>query len=147
MRVVIQRVNQASVEVDGQVVGEIKKGFLLLLGVTHEDTETTAERLARKIARLRIFSDHNDKTNLSLLDIEGSVLVVSQFTLYADTRKGNRPSFGQAAHPDSAESLIGFFIQRLKSEGIARVESGTFGAHMNVSLCNDGPFTIIMEAS
>lgn len=143
MRAVVQRVTQAKVEVDGKVTGEIKKGFLVLVGFTHGDTEADCIRVAKKISGLRIFSDENDKINLSLKDVEGDILCVSQFTLYADCSHGNRPSFTNAARPDLAEPLYEFFCMEL--EKYAHTERGIFGADMKVSLLNDGPFTVIIE--
>lgn len=143
MRAVVQRVTQAKVEVDGKVTGEIKKGFLVLVGFTHGDTEADCIRVAKKISGLRIFSDENDKINLSLKDVEGDILCVSQFTLYADCSHGNRPSFTNAARPDLVEPLYEFFCKEL--EKYAHTERGIFGADMKVSLLNDGPFTVIIE--
>lgn len=143
MRAVVQRVTQAKVEVDGKVTGEIKKGFLVLVGFTHGDTEADCIMVAKKISGLRIFSDENDKINLSLKDVEGDILCVSQFTLYADCSHGNRPSFTNAARPDLAEPLYEFFCKEL--EKYAHTERGIFGADMKVSLLNDGPFTVIIE--
>ena len=143
MRAVVQRVTQAKVEVDGKVTGEIKKGFLVLVGFTHGDTEADCIRVAKKISGLRIFSDENDKINLSLKDVEGDILCVSQFTLYADCSHGNRPSLTNAARPDLAEPLYEFFCKEL--EKYAHTERGIFGADMKVSLLNDGPFTVIIE--
>ena len=143
MRAVVQRVTQAKVEVDGKVTGEIKKGFLVLVGFTHGDTEADCIRVAKKISGLRIFSDENDKINLSLKDVEGDILCVSQLTLYADCSNGNRPSFTNAARPDLAEPLYEFFCKEL--EKYAHTERGIFGADMKVSLLNDGPFTVIIE--
>ena len=144
MRIVLQRVTSASVKVDGEVVGSIGTGFLLLFGVGHEDTEEDCRRLADKVMNLRIFSDENDKINLSLADVDGSLLVVSQFTLYADCRKGNRPNFIQAGKPDEAERLYNYFTDYCRSKG-KHVETGIFGADMKVSLVNDGPFTVVLE--
>ncbi|MBP5430946.1 D-aminoacyl-tRNA deacylase [Ruminococcus sp.] len=144
MRIVLQRVTSASVKVNGEVVGEIEKGFLLLLGVGHEDTEDECRRLADKIIGLRIFSDENDKINLDLESVGGSILVVPQFTLYADCRKGNRPNFIQAAKPEKANELYEYFVEYLRSKG-KNVETGSFGADMKVELLNDGPFTVILE--
>ncbi|MBN1256382.1 MAG: D-tyrosyl-tRNA(Tyr) deacylase [Planctomycetes bacterium] len=145
MRAVLQRVGEASVTVREQdVAGRIGKGLLILLGVGPDDTEETARALATKISKLRIFEDDNEKMNLSLLDIRGAALVVSQFTLFADTRKGNRPSFIAAAPPELAEPLCKEFCNALEEAGI-HVEEGVFGAHMDVRLINDGPVTIIME--
>lgn len=144
MRIVLQRVTSASVKVDGEVVGNIGTGFLLLFGVGHEDTEEDCRRLADKISGLRIFSDENDKINLDLDAVGGSLLVVPQFTLYADCRKGNRPNFIQAAKPEKANELYEYFVGYLRSKG-RHVETGSFGADMKVELLNDGPFTVILE--
>lgn len=144
MRVVVQRVSEASVSVDGAVVGSIGCGFLLLVGIAPGDTEADAERIARKISALRIFSDENDKINLSLKDVGGAVLAVSQFTLYADCTHGNRPSFIGAAPPDIAKPLYECFCECLKKY-VPTVEKGIFGADMKVRLLNDGPFTVIIE--
>jgi len=144
MRAVVQRVTQASVSVDGEVVGAIKQGLLVLLGVGNGDTEEQARWLAHKVANLRIFADADDKMNLSVQDIQGSVLVVSQFTLYGDVRRGFRPSFSHAAAPDSANQLVNLFIEAVEAENIP-VETGVFGAMMQVALVNDGPVTIILE--
>ena len=144
MKAVIQRVSHASVTVDGQVTGQIKKGFLVLLGVGENDTKADADRIAKKLVNLRIFSDENDKINLSLKDVGGSLLVVSQFTLYADCRHGNRPSFTTAAKPETARALYEYFMEKCR-ETIPVVAHGVFGAHMDVELLNDGPFTVILE--
>ena len=144
MKAVIQRVKNASVRIDGRLAGQIGQGYLVLLGVGKEDTKETAERIVRKMVNLRIFSDENGKINLSLKDVDGSLLIVSQFTLYADTRHGNRPGFTFAAKPELAEELYEYFIAKCR-EQIPVVEHGTFGAHMDVALTNDGPFTIILE--
>lgn len=144
MRIVLQRVTSAGVTVDGQVCGKIGKGYLVLLGVGEGDTEAECRRLADKIINLRIFSDENDKINLSLDQVGGELLVVSQFTLYADCRKGNRPNFIQAAKPDVAESLYNYFVEYCRSRG-KHVETGIFGADMKVELLNDGPFTVVLE--
>jgi len=144
MRAVLQRVTEASVTVDGETVGAIGPGLMILLGVTHDDGPDQADWLARKIASLRIFEDSEGKLNLSLLDVEGQALVVSQFTLYADTRKGRRPSFVAAAYPDTAAPLVKRFVDTLGEYGV-RVESGVFGAHMQVEIHNDGPVTLIVE--
>ena len=135
---------QASVEVEGEIVGSIGRGYLLLLGVSNDDTKETVEKAVQKISRLRIFSDANGKTNLSIGDIGGEILVVSQFTLYADCRKGNRPSFVRSGAPDYANSLYEYFIEYSK-DYFGKVEHGIFGADMKVSLINDGPFTVILE--
>ncbi|WP_019678840.1 D-aminoacyl-tRNA deacylase [Ruminococcus flavefaciens] len=144
MRIVLQRVTSASVRVGGEIIGKIGTGFLLLFGVGHEDTEEDCRRLANKISGLRIFSDENDKINLDLDNVGGEILVVPQFTLYADCRKGNRPNFIQAAKPDKANDLYEYFVEYLRSKG-KHVETGSFGADMKVELLNDGPFTVILE--
>ncbi|NOX62424.1 MAG: D-tyrosyl-tRNA(Tyr) deacylase [Chloroflexi bacterium] len=144
MRLVIQRVSEASVTVDGRVVGSIGRGYLVLIGVTHEDGVEQADWLARKVAGLRLFEDEKGLTNLSLADVGGEVLVVSQFTLYADARKGRRPSFVKAARPELAEPLIERFCKTLAAQGL-RVATGAFRAHMQVALVNDGPVTLILE--
>ena len=144
MKLVIQRVSHAKVEIDNKVNGSINKGFLVLLGVTHEDTEEVADYLCAKLCNLRVFEDENDKMNLSLKDINGELLIISQFTLYADCKKGNRPSFIHAAQPDKANKLYEYFINKCKQEGF-NVQTGIFGAEMKVSLLNDGPVTIILE--
>lgn len=144
MRTVIQRTEHASVSVGGKTVGEIGKGFLVLLGVGAEDTEAECERLAKKLIGLRIFEDENGKTNLSLKDVNGSLLIISQFTLYADCRKGNRPNFLAAKEPKEAERLYEYFCELCGRE-IPTVEKGIFGSEMRVELVNDGPFTIILE--
>ncbi|MBE6856909.1 MAG: D-tyrosyl-tRNA(Tyr) deacylase [Ruminococcus sp.] len=144
MRVVLQRVTSASVTVDGNVCGKIGKGYLVLLGVGEGDTEADCRRLADKIINLRIFADENDKINLSLEQVGGELLVVSQFTLYADCRKGNRPNFIQAGKPDIAEKLYEYFAEYCRSKG-KHVETGIFGADMKVELVNDGPFTVVLE--
>ena len=145
MRVVIQRVTEASVMVDGQVLGEIGKGFLVLIGVGKDDTTKEADRLVKKMTGLRIFEDENGKTNLSLSDVGGSLLLISQFTLYADCRKGNRPSFINAGDPDHANELYEYVIQECKKT-VPDVQRGQFGADMKVRLCNDGPFTIVLDS-
>lgn len=144
MKAVVQRVAYSSVKVDGETVGSIDKGLLVLLGVGQQDTREDAVRLAAKIAKLRIFSDENDKINLSVQDVKGDILVVSQFTLYADCRKGNRPNFMNAGKPDMAQELYDFFAKECEKY-VGRVEKGIFGADMKVELMNDGPFTIILE--
>lgn len=145
MKIVLQRVLSASVAVNGKICGKIGKGYLLLLGAGQDDTEQDCRKLADKIINLRIFPDENDKINLSLTDIDGEILVVSQFTLYADCRKGNRPSFIQACRPDEAERLYNYFIGYCRSKG-KHVETGIFGADMKVELVNDGPFTIVINS-
>jgi D-tyrosyl-tRNA(Tyr) deacylase len=144
MRAVIQRVSQASVAVDTQVVGAVERGFLVLVGVTHGDTRAEADWLARKIARLRLFEDEAGKMNLGLADIGGAVLVVSQFTLYGDARRGRRPDFLQAARPEQAEPLITCFVDQLRGQGVT-VATGQFQAHMEVALVNDGPVTLWLD--
>jgi D-tyrosyl-tRNA(Tyr) deacylase len=145
MRAVVQRVIKASVTVDGETVGAIGPGLMILLGVTHEDGEEQARWLASKIAGLRIFEDEQGKMNRSLLETGGNALVVSQFTLYGDCRKGRRPSFTHAARPEAAEPLCERFMDLLREAGVAQVESGVFGAHMQVEIQNDGPVTLIVE--
>jgi D-tyrosyl-tRNA(Tyr) deacylase len=144
VRALVQRVSSASVVVDGSTVGSIAGGFLVLLGVHHDDTVEVAAQMADKIANLRVFNDDHGKMNLSLLDAGGEALVVSQFTLYADTRRGRRPSFVDAAAPEVAEPLVRAVIDALAARGIG-VASGVFGAHMDVTLVNDGPVTILLE--
>ena len=145
MRAVIQRVKTARVDVDGQTVGAIGKGFLVLLGVMDGDTEREAEVLAGKTARLRIFEDADEKMNLCLADVGGAVLAVSQFTLCADVKKGNRPSFTPSAPPPEANRLYEYYMACLRKEGVSQVEHGVFGADMQVSLVNDGPVTILFD--
>ena len=145
MKAVIQRVSEASVEVDGKIVGKIGPGFVILLGVAEDDEETDADYLAEKICNLRVFSDAEDKMNLSLPDIQGEMLAISQFTLYANTRKGRRPSFIEAALPEKAEPLYEYFIKKVEETGI-RAARGIFGAMMSVKIFNEGPVTIIMES-
>ncbi|NLL00369.1 MAG: D-tyrosyl-tRNA(Tyr) deacylase [Clostridiales bacterium] len=144
MRIVIQRVLEAKVEVNGRVTGEIGKGLLIFLGVGKEDDRMIADRYIDKILKLRIFADDMGKTNLSLKDVQGEILLVSQFTLYADCRKGNRPDFIKAGPVQKAVELYEYFLEQLK-EKVEKVESGEFGADMKVSLVNDGPFTIILD--
>src|SRR5512134_1774186 len=144
MRTLLQRVSKASVAVEGQIVSAIGKGLLILLGVGHGDGEEQAAFLAEKIAHLRIFEDAQGKTNLSILDVQGEAIVVSQFTLYADTRKGRRPSFTDAALPDKAEPLVTRFADLLRGHGVP-TQTGQFGAHMLVEIHNDGPVTIWLE--
>ena len=144
MRAVVQRVSRGSVSVEGKVVGAIGRGVVVLVGITQDDTEKQAEWLARKIAGLRIFEDSAGKINAGLLDVDGAALVISQFTLYADCRKGRRPSFTAAARPEVAEPLVEHFTQTLRGHGVS-VETGVFGAHMLVEIHNDGPVTILLE--
>ena len=145
MKCVIQRVTFSSVSVDGRVVGEIQKGFLILLGVAEGDTDADAEKLAKKISLMRVFEDSEGKMNLSVQDIGGEILVVSQFTLCADCKKGNRPSFVGAMRPEGATRLYELFMALLKDNGVKKVDHGIFGADMKVSLVNDGPVTIILD--
>lgn len=144
MRIVLQRVSQAKVEVDGRVVGSIGRGLMALVGVGRTDDDSLARALAEKVVTLRIFEDEDGKTNLSLLDVGGAVLVVSQFTLYADCRKGRRPSFTGAGDPEMAARLVEVFRNTVEDFGV-ETASGVFGAHMQVSLVNDGPFTIVLD--
>lgn len=145
MRVVVQRVTNASVRINDTVVGEIPKGFLLLVGITHTDTRAEVEYVAKKVAQLRVFEDEAGKMNLALHDIGGAVLSVSQFTLYGDCSRGNRPSFIQAARPEQAEPLYDYFNQVLREQYGLHIETGRFGADMKVELLNDGPVTILIE--
>ncbi len=145
MKFVIQRVLEASVSVDGQVTGSIGQGFLVLIGVGKNDTKENADALIKKMIGLRIFADENGKTNLSLADVNGSLLLVSQFTLYANCKKGNRPSFTESADPAAAEELYEYIIRECKKT-VPIVEQGVFGADMKVALVNDGPFTILLES-
>lgn len=147
MKAIVQRVTSSKVSVDGDVKGSVNKGFNILLGVEEDDTEYDAEILAAKIAKLRIFEDENGKMNLSLLDIDGEILVISQFTLCADLKKGNRPSFVFAARPEKAVPLYEFFMAQLIENGVKKVEHGVFGADMAVDIQNDGPVTIIMDTT
>ena len=144
MRLVVQRVKKAKVEVEGKTVGSINNGFLVLLGVTHTDTRKEADYLVKKLCNLRVFEDENGKMNLGLKDVGGELLIVSQFTLYADCTQGNRPSFTNAAKPDVANELYEYFCEKCREQNI-KVEKGIFGADMKVSLLNDGPVTIILE--
>ena len=145
MRFVIQRVKEASVTVEGKVIGAIGKGFMVLIGVCNEDTREIADKMIRKMINMRIFQDENDKTNLALADVDGELLLVSQFTLYADCRKGNRPSFIKAGSPDLANELYEYIISECRKQ-VPKVEKGEFGADMKVSLINDGPFTIVLDS-
>lgn len=145
MKIVIQRVSEANVKVDGKIAGEISSGFMLLIGIDENDDKTDAEWLAQKILNLRIFGDEDDKLNLSIQDIRGEILCISQFTLIADYKKGNRPSFIKAAKPDKAIPLFEYFKEEIAKSGL-KTESGIFGADMKVFLINDGPVTIIMDS-
>ena len=145
MRALIQRVSYGSVTVDGTVVGQIDRGFVVLLGVTHGDTQAEADWLAKKIAGIRLFEDSDGKMNLGLHDVAGAVLVISQFTLYGDARKGRRPSYTNAARPEQAEPLVNYFVQKLRDQYSLQVETGVFGAHMDVKIHNDGPVTLMIE--
>lgn len=144
MRLVVQRVKNAKVEVEEKIVGQIEEGFMVLVGITHNDTKVEADYLAKKLCNMRVFTDCEDKMNLSLKDINGKLLLISQFTLYADTKSGNRPSFISAAKPDIANDLYEYFCDTCKGYNI-EVQKGVFGASMQVSLLNDGPVTIILE--
>lgn len=146
MKAIIQRVKYAKVEIDSSVVGSCEKGFMILLGVGQGDTKNDADKLLKKIPVLRIFEDENGKMNKSLLDIDGSVLVVSQFTLYADCSHGRRPSFTDSASPDIANELYEYFVDGMKNSGVKSVQTGEFGADMAVELVNDGPVTIILDS-
>ena len=146
MRLLIQRVNEASVEIDDKCVGSIGKGFMVLFGACEGDDMVIADKMLKKLSGLRIFEDANGKTNLSLNDVGGQILLVSQFTLYADCKKGNRPSFSRSGDPKKAEELYEYAINKLRDEYGLVVETGEFGADMKVSLINDGPFTIILDS-
>ena len=145
MRFVIQRVKHSSVSVDGEVIGKIGRGYMVLIGVCDADDETVADRLVDKMIKLRINEDENGKTNLSLADVDGALLLISQFTLYADCKKGNRPSFVKAGSPDHANALYEYIIEKCR-ERVPVVEKGSFGAEMEVELVNDGPFTVILDS-
>lgn len=145
MKFVIQRVTEANVKVDGKTIGEIRKGFMVLIGVGQEDTKEIADKMVKKMVGLRIFEDENGKTNLSLADVNGQLLLISQFTLYANCKKGNRPSFIEAGAPDMANDMYEYIIDECKKSA-AVVERGCFGADMKVSLINDGPFTIVLDS-
>lgn len=145
MKFVIQRVTSASCQVDNQIIGKINQGFLVLIGISDEDTTEIADKMTKKMLGLRIFEDENSKTNLALKDVNGEILLISQFTLYADCKKGNRPSFIRAGKPDAAKKMYQYIIEKCKEE-IPVVEQGIFGADMKISLLNDGPFTIILDS-
>lgn len=147
MRVVVQRCSRAEVRIDGQTVGQIGRGFLLLVGVTDGDSEAQADLLAKKVAQMRVFEDGEGKMNLALKDVDGAILSISQFTLYADCKKGNRPSFIRAARPQTAAPLYDYFNARLRSEYGLQVETGRFGADMKVDFINDGPVTILLDSA
>ncbi|QQE12940.1 D-tyrosyl-tRNA(Tyr) deacylase [Planctomycetota bacterium] len=146
MRVLLQRVSKGSVTVENEIVGQIGRGYVILLGVGHGDSEQIADKMADKIVNLRIFNNDDGKFDLSLLDIHGEALVVSQFTLFADCKKGRRPNFSNAGKPDEAASLCDYFMDRLKKLGIKNVQGGKFGAHMDVDIHNDGPVTIWLDS-
>lgn len=146
MRFLVQRVNKASVEVDGEIIGKIEKGFLVFIGISETDDRIIAEKMVKKLIGLRIFDDENDKINLDLKSVGGQLLLISQFTLYADCKKGNRPSFVNAGAPEMANAIYQYIIEQCRKE-IPIVEEGKFGADMKVSLQNDGPFTIILDSS
>lgn len=145
MKTVIQRVSTANVVVNEQMVGKIEKGLVILLGISNQDTQDTITQMTRKILNLRIFSDDNNKMNQSIKDIQGEVLVISQFTLYADCKNGNRPSFAKAGNPEHAKHLYEYFIEEIHKQGIS-VQQGIFGADMKVNLINDGPVTILLDS-
>ncbi|MBR5649726.1 D-aminoacyl-tRNA deacylase [Pseudobutyrivibrio sp.] len=145
MKFVIQRVNEASVKVDGKIIGQINKGFLVLIGVGQDDTKEIADKMVKKLLGLRIFDDENDKINLSLTDVGGELLLISQFTLYANCKKGYRPSFIEAGAPDMANEMYEYIVEKCRQGGF-HVETGEFGADMKVSLLNDGPFTIVLDS-
>lgn len=146
MRVILQRTQRAEVRIDGETVGKIGKGFMLLVGVTHGDTKADADWIAKKVAGMRVFEDSEGKMNLALKDVEGEILSISQFTLYADCVKGNRPSFINAARPETAEPLYDYFNQQLRDTYGLHVETGRFGADMKVDFINDGPVTIVLDS-
>jgi len=146
MRAVIQRVREASVKINDEIVGEIQQGLLVLLGIEHVDSELDADYLIQKLIHLRIFGDEEGKMNLSVSDISGDLLIVSQFTLFADTKKGNRPSFIRSAKPEQARPLYEYFLSQLKKSFSGKIEKGVFGGNMQVELINDGPVTIILDS-
>ena len=146
MRIVIQRVREASVKINDEIVGEIQQGLLVLLGIEHVDSELDADYLIQKLIHLRIFGDDEGKMNLSVSDISGDLLIVSQFTLFADTKKGNRPSFIRSARPEQAIPLYDYFLSQLKKSFAGKIEKGVFGGDMQVELINDGPVTIILDS-
>lgn len=146
MKFVIQRVSEASVSIERNVVGKINKGFMVLIGVSNDDTKQIADKMIQKLVGMRIFDDENGKTNLALHDVEGELLLISQFTLYANCKKGNRPSFINAGSPEMANQMYEYIISECKKQ-VKIVEKGEFGADMQVSLCNDGPFTIVLDSA
>ncbi len=145
MKFVIQRVTHAEVEIEQEIIGSIQNGYLVLIGIAEDDNEEIADKLVKKLLGLRIFADENGKTNLSLKDVNGSLLLISQFTLYADCRKGNRPSFVNAGNPEKANELYEYIIEKCRDE-VPDVQTGSFGADMKITLLNDGPFTIILDS-
>lgn len=145
MRFLVQRVTHAEVEVEQGIIGKIGTGFLVFIGISQEDTQEIADKMIRKLVNMRIFEDVNGKTNLSLQDVAGGLLLVSQFTLYADCRKGNRPSFTKAGSPELAEDLYGYIVSECRKQ-VPSVQTGSFGANMKISLLNDGPFTILLDS-
>ena len=145
MRLVVQKVSQSSVKIEGEIVGAIDKGYMVLVGITNGDDELLVEKMVDKLVNLRIFEDENDKMNLSLLAIKGDILAISQFTLYGDCRKGRRPNFMNAMGGDEAKALYEEFVKMLKESGL-KIETGEFGAHMNVEIENDGPVTILLDS-
>lgn len=145
MKFLVQRVNEASVKVDGEIIGQINKGFLVLVGVSDSDDKSIADKMIDKLLKLRIFEDENGKTNLSIADVNGELLVISQFTLYADCRRGNRPSFTDAGKPDMANELYEYILKKISEQGF-NTQHGIFGADMKVSLINDGPFTVMLDS-
>ena len=147
MRVVVQRCSRAEVRIDGETVGQIGRGFLLLVGITDGDTKVQADILAKKVAQMRVFEDAEGKMNLALNDVDGAILSISQFTLYADCKKGNRPSFIRAARPETAAPLYDYFNEQLRTEYGLHVETGRFGADMKVDFINDGPVTILLDSN
>lgn len=144
MRLLVQRVLNSNVKVDGKITGEINKGYMVLLGVTHDDDTEKADYLVKKLINLRVFEDENGKMNLNINQVGGELLIISQFTLYGNTKDGNRPSFTEAAKPEKAEKLYNYFVEQCRKEGI-KTETGIFGADMKVSLINDGPVTVMLE--
>lgn len=145
MKFVIQRVTESSVKVDGEIIGQIGKGYMVLIGIAQNDSKEIADKLIKKMIGLRIFEDENGKTNLSLADVDGELLLISQFTLYANCKKGNRPSFTESGNPEMAEALYQYIIEQCRKT-VPIVETGSFGADMKVSLVNDGPFTIVLDS-